>query len=679
MLLCDSGDGTSGFTSPLEILKMKRIYYIFLAIALTILVAGCASQRKMKTLQSGAIRPSLSLTKEQDFIPDIRKDMKAQRDTFIVRDGDREVLIMKAVRDEDGEMVAHDVIDAAVVTARFRNVAERNGRVDIEFQVTVPQSMQDSRWQLRFRPQMYILEDTLDLDPVIITGLEYRKAQLKGYQQYEKFLSSIVTDPDEFVNWRLLDLFIERNIPQLYAFKNDSTYVSDEQFASVYGVTEQEAIEHYTDKIAKRANWSRMAKREKMYRKYVKVPIITEGLRLDTVIRAYNGDFIYRYVQSIRTRPKLRKVDVVLSGDIYESDQKIYDIPMSDPLTFYISSLSAFVDNTERYLTRVIERRVEENTACYIEFASGSHEVDERMGHNPREIARIKDNLRTLMESDDFVLDSIIVTSSASPEGTTAYNGRLSRRRSEGISGYFSSWIRQQQDSLQAGRGFMIDEEGNVIYGKRRDIPMSGRSSGENWKMLDRLVEADTSLSPAQKESYRALSEIRDADAREQAMQGESYYTYMRERLYPRLRTVRFDFHLHRRGMVKDTVHTTVPDTAYMNGVQALRDRDYEKALTALRPYNDYNTAIAYLCMDYNASAMQILEGLDRTAQVNYMLAVLYSRRGEEQKAVECYVRSCSQDPSYVHRGNLDPEISVLIRRYGLNSQPQEDDYDYGI
>ena len=301
------------------------------------------------------------------------------------------------------------------------------------------------------------------------------------------------------------------------------------------------------------------------------------------------------------------------------------------------------------------------------------------MGHNPREIARIKDNLRTLMESDDFVLDSIIVTSSASPEGTTAYNGRLSRRRSEGISAYFSAWIRQQQDSLQAGRGFMIDEEGNVIYGKRRDIPMSGRSSGENWKMLDRLVEADTSLSPAQKESYRALSEIRDADAREQAMQGGSYYTYMRERLYPRLRTVRFDFHLHRRGMVKDTVHTTVPDTAYMNGVQALRDRDYEKALTALRPYNDYNTAIAYLCMDYNASAMQILEGLDRTAQVNYMLAVLYSRRGEEQKAVECYVRSCSQDPSYVHRGNLDPEISVLIRRYGLNSQPQEDDYDYGI
>ena len=657
---------------------MKRIYYIFLAIALPLLIAGCASGRKMKTLKSGTVRPSLSLTKEQDFIPDIRKDMKAQRDTFVVRDGDKEILIMKAIKNEDGEMVAHDVLDAAVVTARFRNVAERNGRVDIEFQVIVPQSMQDSKWQLRFRPQMHILEDTLNLDPVIITGAEYRKGQLKGYQQYEKFLATIVTNPDEFVNWWLLELFIERNMPDLYAFKTDSTYVSDEEFASVYGVTEKEAIEHYTDDLARKANNKRISRREKMYRKYVKVPIVTEGLRLDTVIQTLGGDFIYRYVQPIKTRPKLRKVDVVLSGDIYESDTKIYDIPMSDPLTFYISSLSAFVDNRERYLTKVIERRVEENTACYIEFASGSSEVDEKMGNNPGEIGRIKDNLMSLMQNEKFDLDSILVTSSASPEGTVKFNDRLSKLRSEGISEYFSKWMNHYQDSLERERGFAVDEEGNIIIQKRTQIPMIGRSNGENWQMLDRLVEKDTVMTEDEKKSYISYAEIKDIDQRERSLQSLGCYRHMREKLYPRLRTVRFDFHLHRKGMVKDTVHTTVLDTAYMNGVQAIRDRDYEAALTLLRPYNDYNTAIAYLCMDYNASAMQILESLERTAQVNYMLAVLYSRRGDEEKAVECYVRSCSQDPTYVHRGNLDPEISVLIRRYGLNAQP-EDEFEYSL
>ena len=585
---------------------------------------------------------------------------------------------MKAIKDENGEMVAHDVLDAAVVTARFRNVAERHGKVVIEFQVIVPQSMQDSKWQLRFYPDMFIMQDSIRLAPVIITGNDYRRAQLKGYQQYERFLASIVTDSTKFINYHLLEIFLQRNIPQLYAFKTDSTTVSDEQFASVYGVTEQQAVEHYTNSIAKRYNSRKMARRERMYRRYVKVPIVTEGLKLDTVLQSVNGDFIYHYTQTIQTRPKLRKVDVILSGDIYESDQRVYTIPRSEPLTFYISSLSTFVDNRERYLTKVIERRVEANTACYIEFTSGSSTVDERMGNNPGEIARIKENLISLMNNEVFDLDSIIVTSSASPEGSSSFNDRLSRKRSESIGDYFSCWMMHYQDSLDAERGFEVDELGNVIVRERTSIPMTGCSNGENWRMLDRLIEKDTILTAEQKLEYGELQEIKDIDIRERRMQGKPWYKHVRERLYPRLRTVRFDFHLHRKGMVKDTVHTTVLDTVYMDGVQAIRDRDYETALTLLRPYNDYNTAIAYLCMDYNASALQILEKLEKTAQVNYMLAVLYSRRGEEQKAVECYVRSCSQDHTYVHRGNLDPEISVLIRRYGLNAQP-EDEFEYSF
>ena len=657
---------------------MKHKRHILFLLAVFLLITGCGTQRKVRSLHQNAAKATLALAQEQDFIPDIRRDMTARRDTFTVMDGDREILIMKAIKDEDGEMVAHDVIDAAVVTARFRNVAERHGKVDIEFLVTVPQSMQDSRWQLRFYPDMFVMEDSIRLDPVIITGNDYRRAQLKGYQQYERFLASIVTDSTKFINYHLLEIFLERNIPQLYAFKTDSTAVSDEQFASVYGVTEQQAVEHYTNSIAKRYNSRKMARRERMYRRYVKVPIVTEGLRLDTVIQSVTGDFVYRYRQTIQTRPKLRKVDVILSGEIYESDQRIYTIPRSEPLTFYISSLSSFVDNRERYLTRVIERRVEENTACYIEFASGSATVDETLGNNLEEIGRIKDNLISLMHNEKYDLDSIVVTSSASPEGAVKFNERLSQKRSEGISEYFRRWMNYYQDSLERERGFAVDEEGNIIIERRTQIPMTGRSSGENWEMLDHLVERDTVMTEDEKKGYTRSAEIRDIDQRERSLQRLGCYRHMREKLYPRLRTVRFDFHLHRKGMVKDTVHTTVLDSVYMDGVQAIRDRDYERALTLLRPYGDYNTAIAYLCMDYNASAMQILERLERTAQVNYMLAVLYSRRGDEQKAVECYVRSCSQDPSYVHRGNLDPEISVLIKRYGLNAQP-EDEFDYSL
>ncbi|MDD7083588.1 MAG: hypothetical protein PUI22_07105, partial [Bacteroidales bacterium] len=488
-------------------------------------VLSCSTPGKVRTLRESEAAASLRLPKEPSSLPEYMP-VQPRRDTLKVRDDDgRELLIMKAVKDDNGEMVASDVIDAAYVTATFRNVAERHGKIDLEFQVVVPESMQDSKWQLRLYPDMFILGDSLRLDGVIVTGRDYRKAQLRGYQQYEKFLSTIISDSTRFINLRQLEIFLRRNIPALYAMRTDSTEVSDEQFASVYGTTEQEAVEHYTNRTAVRLNERRKARREKMYRRYVKSPIVTEGLRLDTVMRAVNGDFIYNYVQTISTRPQLRKVDIWLSGSIWESDRLVYDVPRSGPLTFYISSISTLVDPRERYLKRVIERRVEANTACYVDFAQGRSEVIETLGNNAGEIGRIKGNLAELMENRTFDLDSIVVTASASPEGQLRANGALAQRRSEAVSRYFDSYIRHYRDSLDAESGFLVDEQGTVSRPREHTpIPFISRNGGENWTMLDALVERDETLSEAQKEEYRRIRGTADADRREKALSGTSMY-----------------------------------------------------------------------------------------------------------------------------------------------------------
>ena len=123
--------------------------------------------------------------------------------------------------------------------------------------------------------------------------------------------------------------------------------------------------------------------------------------------------------------------------------------------------------------------------------------------------------------------------------------------------------------------------------------------------------------------------------------------------------------------MIKDTVHTTVEDSVYMAGVQAIKDRDYEKALEYLTPYQDYNTAIAYVALDRNLSALSILEKCPESARTDYMLAIVHSRLADERKAVQCYLRACEADPSLVFRGNLDPEISTLVAKYKLNLNSQ--------
>ena len=647
--------------------------------AAALLLFSCGVSRKAQSLARGDVSATLRLRDEEPLLPEMEALRSHRRDTIRVTGlNGEEMFLMNAVQDEDGEMVAHDVIDAAVVTARFRNVAERHGKVDLEFQIIVPEAMQDSRWQLRFFPDMYVLGDSIRLEPVVITGRDYRKAQLKGYQQYERFLASIVSDTTRFINVWQLELFLQRNIPEVYAFRSDSTEVSDEQFASVYGITEQQAVDHYTNKIAKRWNNRKKSLRDRMYRKYIKVPIVTEGIRLDTILRDVNGDFIYNYVQTISTRPKLRKVDIVLSGEVWESDRKVYLMSRSEPLTFYISSLSSFVDGKERYLTRVIERRAQANTACYVDFASGSSEVDISLSNNRDEIGRIRGNLAQLIEDTVYDLDSIVVTASASPEGSARANRALAQRRSESVCRFFEDYIRHYRDSLDREAGFSIGEDGEVVHEVHRpDIRFIARNGGENWTMLDALIRKDSTVTDAQKEEYASLrASAVDVDALEEGLRRQPYYRYLREQVYPRLRTVRFDFHLHRKGMVKDTVHTTELDTTYMLGVQAIRDRDYERAVTYLRTYADYNTAVAYCALDYNASALSILETLEPTAEVLYMRAVVYTRLGRVQEAVQCYVNSCELNPAYVHRGNLDPEIAALIKTYDLNRQ-NDSDYDY--
>lgn len=657
-------------------MKGMRVHTpLLVAAGIFLAVHGCGPSAKVQRLTQESLSAAIRLPREESTLPKEPVGV-ARRDTLKVEDMDgKEVFIMRAIRDEDGEMVANDVLDAAVVTARFRNVAERNGRVALEFQVVVPEAMQDGKWQLRFYPDMFILGDSLRLDPVIITGRDYRKAQLKGYQQYERFLSTIISDTTKFINVRELEIFIRRNIPTLYAFKNDSTFVSDSAFASVYGVTEQEAVGHYTNRFAKNLNARRKARTARMYRKYVKVPIVTEGLRLDTVMQAVSGEFIYNYIQTINTRPMLRKVDIILSGDIWESDKRIYTVPRSEPLTFYISSLASFVDPTERYLKKIIERRVEANTACWVEFAVGKSDVDLDLGHNATEIGRIRGNLRELLRNETFDLDSIVITASCSPEGAYSANAQLSKRRSESVTQYFRSWMRHYADSLEAERGIHMDIDGNIISEPKAaapDIRFIAHHNPENWQYFEALVADDSLLTEHDRRAIERIMKIRDLDARERTLSREHCYRHLRERIYPYLRTVRFDFHLHRKGMVKDTVHTTELDTLYMRGVQAIRDRDFETAVTILRPYKDYNTAVAFCALDYNASALEILEKLPRTAQVDYMMAILYSRAGDDRLAVQYYMHSCAKEPSYVHRGNLDPEISALIKRYDLNKKDDE-------
>ena len=187
----------------------------------------------------------------------------------------------------------------------------------------------------------------------------------------------------------------------------------------------------------------------------------------------------------------------------------------------------------------------------------------------------------------------------------------------------------------------------------------------ENWDQFLLLVENDTILDRDARRLITAMVRKMDGgpDKVEHQLSMMPQYRYLREKIYPKLRNVRFDFHLHRVGMVQDTLITTELDTTYMAGLDALRELDYRKAVTLLRPYDDYNSALAFVCADYNHSALDVLDRLDiDDPRVCYLKAMVLSRLGLHMEGLKYFELALARDPSMEYRANLDPEMYEIVK-----------------
>ncbi len=537
-----------------------------------------------------------------------------REESFVESDGSR-TYVMDAVRDEEsGEMVATECLNAAVLVARWRNVAERHGVVDMDFMIVVSDSLQDPSWQLRFDPVVYVAPDTLRLAPLFVTGEDFRRYQLRSYERYARYLDGLSRDSTRFVDREQADRFMSRETE----------------------LSRSEVDGHYSRRLLIGLNRRKALRKDEYRKRYIKAPIDPAFARLDSVC-AGQSPFMYLYSFSVPTRPGLKRIEVSMDGAVYDRGELVYRLPRSENVTFYVSSLSSLADSSVHYRKVITSRFVREKVSGRLDFAQGSYMVDSTFGDNRENIAHLRERIAEVLDNDEFETDSIEVFSSCSPEGPYTVNSRLSRRRAESVKDFFA---------LESG------------------IP---KGMAENWLLLDSLVLSDSGLDRAQRRSYlRIAHSTSNPDLRESKLRRESYYRHIAEKHYPSLRFVSFLCHLHRKSQVQDTLVTTVVDTAYMRGVELLKRRDYESALSILSPYKDFNTALAYIALDYNATAAEILEKLPADAPVLYMLALSYSRRGREEDAVRCLLEAVALEPAYKYRGNLDPEIAAIIRKYNL-------------
>lgn len=102
-----------------------------------------------------------------------------------------------------GEEITSVELSEITVMASSKQVAERNGKINLDFVVTVPGELVSNKWQLQLAPVAYKPSDTLYLDRIFLSGADFAKMQKRGYMRYQAFINSII--PDSLYLQKLFD------------------------------------------------------------------------------------------------------------------------------------------------------------------------------------------------------------------------------------------------------------------------------------------------------------------------------------------------------------------------------------------------------------------------------------------------------------------------------------------
>ena len=531
---------------------------------------GCSVAGRLQRQQMTASLSQLTRAERQERQQDYRPQVvKLQRDsnTFFLAPVDTLA---------DGERVMALQIEQVTVVAKMRSIPERNGRVVLDFIVTLPKQLLGKSRSVVITPILHKPDESVALEDLVIRGGRFSLLQERDYWQYETY--------------------VER-------FRPDTVG------------------------------------REAAFNRFVKFPY-PEDARLDSLVEG-RSTVTYYYSQAVKTDETSKKMLVTLQGQVLAVDDSAYRLPPSDTLSYIVSSMLSFVDTIPRYRIKVVDKFVTVEDRNYIQFFVGDTRVVDTLGDNRRQLDKITGLMRQIVEQQEFWVDTITLTAASSPEGAYAFNDRLSQGRAAALKRYL---VRR--------------------YGRSIDTMLTVRWVAEDWQELTNRIRTDREIV-----SRDAILELivaeKNPDRREQAIRQRfpKEYAYIRSVIYPQLRAVNFRYSLRRKGMVKDTIHTTELDTAYARGVELLQKRKYAKALYILNDYNDRNTVVAHLSLDHNERAMELLAAMPKDAVTEYLRAIACSRLGRKAEGREHFLEACRLDGRMEYRGNLDPEIAELLKQ----------------
>lgn len=411
------------------------------------------------------------------------------------------------------------------------------------------------------------------------------------------------------------------------------------------------AYRYFFDKIA--INEALIAQKNEYFDNIVLFPYSDPSkVRIDSVIENKH-DFTYFFSQDYPVAEGLKNIRITLRGNIEAMDRSTYTLQDADTLSYVISSLVQLIDTTLSVKEITIYRDAVKKITLYPKFPAGDYKYNINYMDNRVGMKQVLASYMEALTDNRYVLDSVIVTSSSSIDGTRGNNEKASGFRLDGVYNYI---VEQLPEGVDLGN-------------------IKPRNLGEDWNALIELTKKRTDLTNKEALIAKMSDNSIDPDKREAELKFlyRSDYKILQDNVFPLMRKVDVIYYLRRPNMDKPEMIQEEVLSGYKEGIRLLENREYTKALTYLSNFSDYNTALCYACMGYNGTAYQMLLKLDPDkANTQYLLALVCCRLKKEDAAILHLVKSCELDRTKVFRARLDAETKQLIQKYNLDSQLQD-------
>lgn len=310
-------------------------------LIVSVVMTSCAGRRQLETAREMSV--DIALPAIYSNMNDSYKSFNDTLATFTDKEGVEHTIGHNTLDEKTGEQLLTIGLQEVKVTARFRNVAERNGHVKIAFNIHVPQELINDNWEVLLTPKSNIQ----DLPGIAIAGTNFLAKQKRQYDYFEELCKVIIPENelDQFINRKKLEKALARHNRDI--LRSSKLSYRKTLKTEAYSLRTTEDTLSFVSKFMN----TRKVNRNEYFKRILaekRGQFITlerwVGLQSELVAPP-ESSVEYAYAAELPATDATGRITIIMNAHLRTLNAEMYPVNISDSLTFVVSSLRDFIQS----------------------------------------------------------------------------------------------------------------------------------------------------------------------------------------------------------------------------------------------------------------------------------------------------------------------------------------------